>query len=514
MEVLRGTFEDALPEFKTAIHECDFIAIDAEFTGLDPHGIATPRSESDTLQGRFIKVRQQAVDFIVCQFGICTFRWNAERESYEAKPFNVYLMPAASGTRGAQDRWFQCQASTMDFLTRNGFDFTKWLGYGVHFMNWEEESILRRRREQEITNSLPDIQLDDRGIAFENEVRNKIDAWYKECKAEKPVYINCVNGYQYRIVYQFVRNHHPNLDAVGQSGAVRVWKKNQDAIDKRNAQRRVRSEADIAHAVGFRRVIDMIAQSRKPVVGHHMIMDVCQVYQHMYKTLPDEVGTFAGGLLALFPIMFDTKLLAEVEPMIESMFSDTRLDDMILNGSWPQQIQKIPIETNMYFTRYMDTTRQHEAGYDALCTGTIFIRIYHMLAQLQNQAASPTSPTSPTSPGSDGSREGIGGAQINFGSNRRGSKKKSGRGRHQSVRSPPTEAPKWGPIFANGVVPPVLKEYANQLFFVKSPRKAYNLMAIRESDPNVQVQNEAKRFHDYLCTEPPARTVLLPNATL
>jgi hypothetical protein len=130
MELLRDNFERSLPMLEEAINECDFMAIDIEFTGLDPRGQPTPRSESDNIQERYEKVRQQAQDFIPCQFGLCTFRWDDERSQYESRPFNIYLMPASSGIRGAKERWFQCQASTMEFLAKNGFDFTKWLGHG------------------------------------------------------------------------------------------------------------------------------------------------------------------------------------------------------------------------------------------------------------------------------------------------------------------------------------------------------------------------------------------------
>jgi poly(A)-specific ribonuclease len=98
--------------------------------GLNPASIAVPRDMADTPQERYLKVRQQSIDFIMCQFGLCTFRWDAKRNEYEAKPFNFYIMPASSGVRGAPERYFQCQASTIDFLARNGFDFAKWLGHG------------------------------------------------------------------------------------------------------------------------------------------------------------------------------------------------------------------------------------------------------------------------------------------------------------------------------------------------------------------------------------------------
>ncbi|RKP24904.1 ribonuclease CAF1 [Syncephalis pseudoplumigaleata] len=291
MEVLRSSFSDMLPEIEEAIAECEFMALDVEFTGLNPASLATPRDIADTVQERYGKVRHQSLDFILCQFGLCTFRWNEQRREYEAKPFNFYLMPASSGIRGAPDRYFQCQASTIDFLARNGFDFTKWLGYGVHFMNWDEERLFRERRENEIANTLPGMQLDERGLQFEQHARQQIDRWLTT--KEPSVSIACSNGYHYRIVYHLIQK------------------------SKRNAQKRAKMEADVAQAIGFRRVIDMMAQSRKPIVGHHMIMDLCQVYHHLYKSLPEQVDLFAAGILTLFPILLDTKYICMANPDIE-----------------------------------------------------------------------------------------------------------------------------------------------------------------------------------------------------
>ncbi|KAI9599486.1 ribonuclease H-like domain-containing protein [Syncephalis fuscata] len=449
MEVLRSSFSELLPEMQQAIEECEFMAIDVEFTGLDPQSISTPRDIADTVQERYIKVRQQSVDFILCQFGLCTFRWNESRNEYEAKPFNCYLMPAGSGARGAPDRYFQCQASAIDFLARNGFDFTKWLGHGVHFMNWQEEHTFRARRESEVANDMPNMELDDRGLQFEQQTRAQIDHWITT--KDSSVYINCANGYQSRIVYQLVRNCYPKLDAEGQRGFVRIALKDAKVIEKRNAQRRAKTEADASHAIGFRLIIDMIARSRKPIVGHHMIMDVCQVYHHMYKSLPELVNTFAAGILSLFPQMFDTKYMSIINPDIASLFPDTRLEDMLELSPWPEVVKSINIKCNRHFTRYNNKFQHHEAGYDALTTGIIFIRLYHTLASKQQPQHS----------------------------------------RQQK------STPAGYPIFTNNnqSIPSLLKPYLNQLYFVKSSNTtSYSLPSLAGSGITKELQQEISMF--------------------
>jgi hypothetical protein len=38
-------------------------------------------------------------------------------------------------------------------------------------MNWEEEEYLVRKKERQLKNDLPEIELDERGLAFERKVR-------------------------------------------------------------------------------------------------------------------------------------------------------------------------------------------------------------------------------------------------------------------------------------------------------------------------------------------------------
>lgn len=68
-----------LPEIELAIAECDFIAIDGEFTGL--HN-GTMVSIFDTAAQYYQKLRSNCMDFLMVQFGLCAVKYNAENKKY------------------------------------------------------------------------------------------------------------------------------------------------------------------------------------------------------------------------------------------------------------------------------------------------------------------------------------------------------------------------------------------------------------------------------------------------
>lgn len=121
MEISRTQFAEQLPEIFNAIETCEFLSIDTELTGINAPGLTD--SQHDTLEERYAKIATSVSQFQILQFGLSTF--HREGDSYVSKAFNFYLWPGGEG-----ERYFTCQASCMDFLVRNGFDFNKWAHYG------------------------------------------------------------------------------------------------------------------------------------------------------------------------------------------------------------------------------------------------------------------------------------------------------------------------------------------------------------------------------------------------
>lgn len=81
MEVNRSNFFEKLPEIERSIAECDFLALDLEMTGLTS-GKMERQKPWDSAQQRYTKVRDGATVICPTQFGLCTFKFNKDTQTY------------------------------------------------------------------------------------------------------------------------------------------------------------------------------------------------------------------------------------------------------------------------------------------------------------------------------------------------------------------------------------------------------------------------------------------------
>lgn len=64
-------FQDLLPFIETCIDECDFIALDTEFTGINSNETPTI---FDTLPDYYKKLKNGSSEFLLLQLGLVTFK--------------------------------------------------------------------------------------------------------------------------------------------------------------------------------------------------------------------------------------------------------------------------------------------------------------------------------------------------------------------------------------------------------------------------------------------------------
>lgn len=82
MEVLNNNFAQLLPQVLEDIRNSDFVAIDLELTGLSTGDREVKIASYDNVQHRYTKLVEGAGDFVPNQFGLCTFKWDAEKSLY------------------------------------------------------------------------------------------------------------------------------------------------------------------------------------------------------------------------------------------------------------------------------------------------------------------------------------------------------------------------------------------------------------------------------------------------
>lgn len=91
------------------------------------------------------------------------------------------------------------------------------------------------------------------------------------------------------------------LTAIGMQGFIRVVRLSEKQAQDRIKEKKEKFEKDRASAVGFRKVIDLISQSGKILVGHNMLLDVCHMVGQFVEPLPDTLSEFKTLAHRLFP---------------------------------------------------------------------------------------------------------------------------------------------------------------------------------------------------------------------
>lgn len=69
--------------------------------------------------------------------------------------------------------------------------------------------------------------------------------------------------------------------------------------------------------LGLTRVIELIADLKKPIITHNGIMDLMFLYQAFFGTLPTEVNEFKREIHRLFPSIHDTRHLINARLAIQ-----------------------------------------------------------------------------------------------------------------------------------------------------------------------------------------------------
>ncbi|KAI8342104.1 ribonuclease H-like domain-containing protein [Chlamydoabsidia padenii] len=386
MEIPRQEFGKKLPLIKEAIDECDFMAIDTELSGLHRPGGG---KRIETRDYRYNEYKEASERFAIIQFGLCTFKWDQPSGRYIAKPFNFPIFPTSfAGGRSQPNRVFHVQAQAFDFLAKQAFDFNKWVYQGIPFMNLIEEEKFVAEKRKVLDDQMPDIPVDDKDRPFLEDARKKINDWIEETSQKKPVdkdgiNIPTMNGYHRRLIYQEVRNKFEGLVAEGRRGYIRVIRVTKEQEQARNKEREEQFKIDCDNALGFRKVIDWISDSKKPLVGHNMLLDMCHIIGQFMQPLPDTKEEFKLLAKKLFPLMIDTKHIALSTPEIAEIANGaTDLENMRFETS--REAFKNPrVDMDWEYPRYLED-KAHEAGYDAYMTGTVFIKMISYLDSHRN----------------------------------------------------------------------------------------------------------------------------------
>uniref|UniRef100_A0A8K9UFA2 Poly(A)-specific ribonuclease PARN n=1 Tax=Oncorhynchus mykiss TaxID=8022 RepID=A0A8K9UFA2_ONCMY len=363
MEVTRTNFKDSLSTVYSAIEEADFLAIDGEFSGIsDGPNVSALTNGLDTPEERYMKLKKHSMDFLLFQFGLCTFTYDQAESKYVIKTFNFYIFPKPFN-RTSPDTKFICQSSSIDFLASQGFDFNKVFRHGIPYLNQEEEVQLREQYEERRSQS--------NGSGNPSYISPNSNKGPGSIPEEHREYIGRVDNVDL-LSYRFPKGLHvETLETEKKERYIQISKVDDEERKRRERQKQEREQEELNDAVGFSRVIHAISKSGKLVVGHNMLLDVMHTIHQFYCVLPEY-------LLYCFLRLLDTKLMATTQPFKE-LINITSLAEL------QKQLKESPFKSPKVVTAEgfpsYDTAQEqlHEAGYDAFITGLCFISMANYL---------------------------------------------------------------------------------------------------------------------------------------
>uniref|UniRef100_A0A7N0U321 Uncharacterized protein n=1 Tax=Kalanchoe fedtschenkoi TaxID=63787 RepID=A0A7N0U321_KALFE len=423
--VTRSNFESSLEDLRRHVKASDFVSIDLEMTGLT----SAPWRDSyefDRFDVRFLKVKDSAENFAVLQFGVCPFRWDPEKQSLVANPYNFYIFPRQETAGGGWSSGFMCQTSSLDFLARHQFDFNACIKEGISYLSREQEDEARKRLELEFDRRYtglkeePLVRVAD--VLFTHRMKNKFKAWRETLLQIKSrdSSVNCsqkelnqqfetifykmrpslvLSGftfYQLRLIQLVLSQHFDELVYVCVSTTnsspqhLVVYTESQNDKDLLLKEYKddplSESKKKIKSGVGFRHVIDLLSSEHKLIVGHNCFLDFAHIYSKFIGPLPSTAEEFVSGVHSCFPYVIDTKRLLSADGYLQYLMkkSSTSLSkafavfcpqdaaELKYFSSSIKTRVKVEVQVDEFSSSSWDSGAKHEAGYDAFMTGCIF----------------------------------------------------------------------------------------------------------------------------------------------
>lgn len=399
MEVTRLNFKESLPIVANAIEDSSFIAVDAEFSGLNS---CRRENALDTCDERYQKLLKSIKDFTVMQIGVCTFTWDDEQQQYIAKPFNFYVFPKPYN-RQMPDMRFLCQSSSLDFLAGQGFDFNKWVYHGIPFLLPSDEDKLRRmvsaNHDQAVHNGASSTPGSEEKVvpippAFEKTIElimQKVEKFVKDPE-QKSLSLPPSSPLLRKLVYSSAK-------AVHKTGLHLESKKNDDnekfiMITKCSEEEKKdlvkekfdQEQEDIEQAVGFAKVMRLLSQSGKVILGHNMLLDLLHMIRLFVSPLPGNLEDFKALTKGVLPRLLDTKVIASTEPL-QSHFPISHLQEVYKKCAEAPFVKPNVLLADGFENYSPDTNKAHEAGFDAYMTGVAFVAMASFLEKKRDGSA-------------------------------------------------------------------------------------------------------------------------------
>ena len=169
----------------------------------------------------------------------------------------------------------------------------------------------------------------------------------------------------------------------GREVTLQVKKASAEEVESKHKEREEALKVKDDFRLGFTKVIQLLAESGKPLVFHNALCDVMKIYGQFISPLADTYEGFKEAVSSRFRCILDTKLIASNPPFKEHILRTT-LSDVFHSfvGKNASAFEKVTVELPEGYGSYSDQSKCHEAGYDAYMTAVSFAHMVHHMGKL------------------------------------------------------------------------------------------------------------------------------------
>jgi poly(A)-specific ribonuclease len=416
MEVTRASFEKVFPRIVELLGQAEFYAIDFEMTGIRTKEDVS--AITDAAADCFTEKNKAARRYNLVQFGLCIFvktsNLGATLPRYNAYPFNFFVFP------GDKDSDVVMNVDTVAFLTKHNMDFNKWITQGIPFLSSQEAN--RRRKKFDEVHGVAAANGDDEGEEivdasasspptsaaagtaspkkWDQDVLAKVDKsdvdafttamvkasdYAEAAKAAEAADAPAPTPYQLpnfkdKLTLGYMSIYLASLGLTKRSersGKYVNWFVVQSSSTEKNAR------VDMERTVGITRMFEAMVASKKPIIAHNCLMDLLFMHHSFNGAAVASLPEFKKILSEQFPTIFDTRFLA-THPLVpydpktvQNLEGQYQTFALTYGASCAVEL---PLGFEAYDPAVLRaTSRAHEAGYDALMTGKLFLFMCKLL---------------------------------------------------------------------------------------------------------------------------------------
>lgn len=222
-----------------------------------------------------------------------------------AKPYNFHIFPRTGNRLFGLDRVFYSQVSSLEFLVSNNFDLNNWATNGISFVNRDDHERIMLKLDA--LDEAADPPKEGESLYEFSQECISLTKEFLQKGNKKSFLIPTASSFHRRVVHLTIAKEFNGFVTTTSQGNqnVELTKLTSEERDEANLKSRsqlLKNELD--DLVGFRKVVDALSTCGKALVGHNLLFDLCYIFHHFYRQLPEDFEDFKRQVHGNFSLIF------------------------------------------------------------------------------------------------------------------------------------------------------------------------------------------------------------------